>query len=166
MKRCKTCGQVKPLDEFYRAATAKDGQRSECKVCDLAGKAARYRAAPSAAIARTKKWQAANRERHLETQRKRRQQPAQKRKEREGHLLRKFGITLDDYERLLKEQRGGCGICGCPPPERGSFHVDHDHSTRAVRGLLCFRCNAGLGQFDESVEKLLAAVAYLEGVRG
>ncbi len=49
-----------------------------------------------------------------------------------------------------------------PPPEVGSLHVDHDHETGAVRGLLCVRCNNGLGRLDESVETLLAAIAYLD----
>jgi hypothetical protein len=166
VKRCSKCRLVKPLDDFYVMRAARDGHRPNCKVCESAARRAKYRENPKREVERVLAWQRANKERHLAAQRRRRQKPERKRKEREGHLLRKFGNTLDEYDRLLKEQGGGCGICGAPHPETGSFHVDHDHETGRVRGLLCFRCNAGLGQFDESVEKLLSAIAYLEGVRG
>ena len=60
-------------------------------------------------------------------------------------------------------QGGVCAICGAVPPEDGSFHVDHDHETGRVRGLLCVRCNIGLGQLGDDVEVLSGAIGY--GVR-
>ncbi|MBM3661163.1 MAG: hypothetical protein FJW95_16895 [Actinobacteria bacterium] len=63
---------------------------------------------------------------------------------------------------MLEAQGGGCAICGRPEPEGGSLHVDHDHETGAVRGLLCFRCNGALGNLDENVERLADAIAYLD----
>ena len=68
---------------------------------------------------------------------------------------------LDDYEAMLLDQDGGCAICGAPPPDGQSLHIDHDHATGAVRGLLCFTGNAGLGKFGETIDLLSAAVAYL-----
>jgi len=85
-----------------------------------------------------------------------------KRKEREGHLRRKYGITIGDYDAMLAAQRGGCAICGAPEPATGSLHVDHDHATGAVRGLLCVRCNNALGQFNESDALFQAAADYLD----
>lgn len=60
--------------------------------------------------------------------------------------MRKFGITIEQYEEMLVRQDGGCAICG-RPPGRISLHVDHDHETNRVGGLLCFRCNNSLGDF-------------------
>lgn len=60
---------------------------------------------------------------------------------RKGKSTRELlGVTDEQYERLLAAQGGGCAICGNPPKTR-RLHVDHDHKTGAVRGLLCYRCN-------------------------
>lgn len=64
-----------------------------------------------------------------------------KREGRRQHIWRCFSITLDEYDRILEEQDGGCGICGRPPKAQKSLAVDHDHVTGFVRGLLCFFCN-------------------------
>lgn len=54
-----------------------------------------------------------------------------------------LGVSDEDYARMLAAQGGGCAICGAPPKTR-RLHVDHDHRTGAVRGLLCYRCNRAL----------------------
>jgi hypothetical protein len=54
-----------------------------------------------------------------------------------------LGVTDAEYDRLLAAQGGGCAICGNPPKTR-RLHVDHDHKTGRVRGLLCHRCNRAL----------------------
>src|SRR5688500_1693169 len=132
-KVCKVCGELKPLSDYYRTPGMKDGHRSDCKVCNLAAKAARYRENPEPAIERAKRWQAANRERHLANQRQRRERPDVKAREREGHLRRTFGISQEQYERLLDEQGGGCAVCGRAPKPGKSLHVDHDHTSGSVR---------------------------------
>lgn len=81
---------------------------------------------------------------------------------RSEHLRRKFGLTLDEYENLLRRQGGRCAVCG-RRPGKASLHVDHDHKTGDIRGLLCFRCNGGLGQFKEQPARLLRAADYLTG---
>ena len=62
---------------------------------------------------------------------------------RKPQRARQLGVTDDDYARLLEAQGGGCAICGATPKTR-RLHVDHDHATGRVRGLLCHRCNRAL----------------------
>ena len=71
-----------------------------------------------------------------------------------------LGVTDDEYEGMLAEQGGVCAICGSPPKSR-RLHVDHDHRTGAVRGLLCFRCNRALAGYV-TVEWMLKAIRYLQ----
>jgi hypothetical protein len=77
-------------------------------------------------------------------------------------LKRKYGITSADYEALLSAQGGVCAICGLPPKQNKRLHVDHDHSTAQVRGLLCHNCNLILGLAHDSEAVLLRATLYLE----
>jgi hypothetical protein len=161
-KTCRVCGEPKPHEDFYRAADMKDGRRSECKACNLAAQAARYRRDPEPKKQRVRQWQQENRDRHLETQRKRRQRPENKRKERAGHLRRKYGMTVEDYDALLASQGGVCAICRRPPRDDISLHVDHDHTSGTRRGLLCFRCNNSLGDLEDDPDLLRRAAAYLD----
>lgn len=85
-----------------------------------------------------------------------------------GRLRLEFGITLQQYEEMLERQGGGCAICGTKQTnvkEAGkaehSMYVDHNHATGEVRGLLCSRCNFGIGQFRDDPELLLRAAEYL-----
>ncbi|MFP3967298.1 endonuclease VII domain-containing protein [Actinomadura fulvescens] len=73
-------------------------------------------------------------------------------------LKRRYGITVEDVERMAAEQGGVCIICLRSDPK----HVDHGHKTGKVRGLLCFSCNGALGQFGDDVERLRAAAKYLD----
>lgn len=76
------------------------------------------------------------------------------------HQLRSvYGITLEDYEKLVEEHQGLCAICG-DLKGLGLF-IDHDHDTGKVRGLLCNRCNAGIGFLGDSLQIAQRAVAYL-----
>jgi len=66
-----------------------------------------------------------------------------------------YHITEDDYNRMFKEQKGVCVICGNSPYIHGKnkiskvLHIDHDHSTGKIRGLLCSRCNGSLGWYEK-----------------
>ncbi len=77
---------------------------------------------------------------------------------RSYHLRRRYGITAADADAMLEAQGGLCAICRSAP----AAHVDHDHVTGAVRALLCFGCNGGLGQFGDDPERLRAAADYVE----
>ena len=161
MKQCKKCGASKPLDDFYRAAGTRDGHRGDCKACSSEDKRRRYLANTQAAIDRVRRWQQANPERVNATQRALRAKPEAKLRERAGHLMRKYGMTIEQYDAMLEAQGGGCFICGRPPREDISLHVDHDHSTGKVRGILCFCCNNALADFQEDPELLKKAATYV-----
>jgi CO/xanthine dehydrogenase Mo-binding subunit len=81
---------------------------------------------------------------------------------RANHLLRKFGMTLQQYDSMLAEQDGKCFVCHVSSPGRkGSFHVDHDHGTGKVRSLLCLRCNSTLGNAGDDPALLEKLAKYL-----
>ena len=77
-------------------------------------------------------------------------------------IYRYHGITKEAYNVLLNSQGGVCAICQKKCKHRGMLCVDHDHKTNKIRGLLCVKCNAGLGQFDDSRTLLFSAINYLE----
>lgn len=116
--------------------------------------------------ARALKYYYANRKKVRATQAAYRSTPEAQRAAREYQLQKKFGIGLEEYDRLLAAQGGCCAICGTNKPgrrDRDVFMVDHDHETNEVRGLLCHGCNAGLGNFHDNIAALLKAVEYLRG---
>ena len=140
-----------------------DGHRSDCIPCNLAAKKARTALDPQANRDRVRRWQLENPER---TRRNNSivSPESERRKiwDRKSHLKRKYGITIADYERMFDEQGGVCAICGEARPEERTLHVDHDHETGVIRGLLCFRCNNALGDFREEYELFQRAADYLD----
>lgn len=114
------------------------------------------------AAARQRAYYAANREKVLAKSKQRTiDQPGYT---RERKLRVSFGLTVEEYEKMLANQGGVCAICsGVQRPPGKRLAVDHDHSTGRVRGLLCFECNVGLGKFLDDPSRLRVALAYLEG---
>lgn len=91
------------------------------------------------------------REKHLETS-------------RNSALKNRYGITLDDYNNMLFDQKGLCAICGTKSGEgRQRLVVDHCHKTGAVRKLLCQPCNTIVGMCFEDKNILLSAAKYIGG---
>ncbi|KKL76070.1 hypothetical protein LCGC14_2048590 [marine sediment metagenome] len=76
--------------------------------------------------------------------------------------LRKYGLTLETFESLLASQDNVCAICKTDEWGKKGPAVDHDHVTGAVRGILCGRCNSGLGHFRDNTDFLTGAIKYLE----
>ncbi len=77
-------------------------------------------------------------------------------------MIRKYGITLADFDALLASQGGACAICkGQPNGPGGRFHVDHCHESNKVRGLLCGRCNTAIGLLGDDPERIEKAAVYL-----
>ena len=77
-------------------------------------------------------------------------------------LKAKYRITMVDYQSLMGEQFGVCAICGEKEANTEYLAVDHDHITGEVRGLLCKRCNKGLGFFLDKPDLLVKAIVYLK----
>lgn len=76
---------------------------------------------------------------------------------REYHLRRRYKIGQAEFDAMLAAQGGKCAICEAPNPE----HVDHDHLSKEVRGILCFNCNTGLGHFKDNIANMHKSITYL-----
>jgi hypothetical protein len=159
VKRCKKCGAVKALAEFYGNRSGRDGHRPECKACTNAIRLRRYRLNPEREIARVRAWQQANPQRVKAWAARNRDKRLKKL--REIHLRKKFSLTIEEYAAILEAQEGVCALCRCPPTPGISLHVDHDHATSEIRGLLCVRCNNALGLFREDPDLLKRAARYV-----
>lgn len=104
-----------------------------------------------------------------EYQRDYRSRNPEKRREyqRKTNLRRLYGVSTDDYERMFEKQGGVCRICRQPEQRsradgsRKHLHLDHDHVTGRVRGLLCTRCNTVLGMANDDCSVLASAIDYL-----
>ena len=126
-KRCPTCKELKPLDEFPRNRSTKDGRAAYCKPCH--------------------------------NQRMREIAERLYGGNASFNRMRRYGISSSDVEEMVRRQGGVCAICGAEAPR----HVDHDHKTGQIRGILCFSCNRGLGKVEDDVEVLRGALRYLGG---
>lgn len=131
LKYCPGCDSVLPVDNFYEDAHRYDRRAAICRECS----------------------------------RKRGREYYPRSNWRGKYLLRVYGITETEYDSLFTAQNGVCKICGNPQQPRkrscGLLAVDHDHTTGAIRGLLCDKCNRGLGHFDDSPDLLARAIEYV-----
>lgn len=137
-KICCGCLRDKPLVEFHKHPKGKYGKNTRCKECVLTRKRSLYRANPE-------KFRLARRE-VAEYQ-------------RNLHLVRKYGITIDDYDAILANQGNGCALCA---RQDVRLVVDHDHTTGQVRGILCYARNMAMGMAGDSADRLRVMVRYLE----
>ncbi len=96
----------------------------------------------------------------------------QRLQQKKNNLFQRFGIRLPEYLELLQKQNGVCAICFQPEIFREgnsrqlkALTVDHDHKTGQIRGLLCHRCNLGLGHFRDDIDFMANAVQYVRSHR-
>lgn len=83
-------------------------------------------------------------------------------KAKDYNLNRYYGISLDQFNQMLKAQNGRCAICGTAAPGgKGTWKVDHCHNSNKVRALLCNSCNVGIGHLKHSISTLEKAILYL-----
>ena len=77
-------------------------------------------------------------------------------------ILRLYGVTENEYKKLIELQGSVCAICGLPPSSKKRLHIDHRHTDGVVRGLLCNNCNIILGHAKDSIVTLESAISYLK----
>lgn len=77
-------------------------------------------------------------------------------------LKRRYGVDAVQVEWMILQQGGKCAICR----KRPAKHVDHDHESNRVRGILCFNCNRGLGYFKDDIIRMCQAADYVESHGG
>lgn len=146
MRKCTKCSEEKDLTEFYLDRRSADGRQARCRKCYQIYNRARYQKDPVA----NSRWQ-------------RRYRIDRPERVFDQKLRRVYGITLKDFEALLAKQNHRCAICSATEPGgQGGWHVDHDHKSHAIRGLLCHTCNTGLGLLGDNLESLKRAEKYLE----
>lgn len=90
-------------------------------------------------------------------------EPAWTEGHRNSYMKRRYGITVEDYDKMLAEQNGVCAIC--EKKDKRRLAVDHCHKTGTVRGLLCSSCNISVGRFDDNPDTLKRAIEYLQRER-
>jgi 5-methylcytosine-specific restriction endonuclease McrA len=124
MKWCAACQTAKPVADFPRNRSSRDGLATYCKPChNQKGKDAYERLYGST---------------------------------REYHLRRRYGIGQAEVDAMIEAQGGTCAVCPGKPE-----HVDHDHKTGKVRGMLCFLCNQALGNARDDIDVLYGLIDYL-----
>ena len=136
LKRCGSCYEVLPLDQYGNESGTRDGRTNNCIPCI-----------------------------HAYVERRKQEGKNLDPRWHDRHLRNTYGITADEYDRMLAAQGGVCAICGetaITTTFHKRLHVDHDHTTGVVRGILCQHCNRALGMMRENPGLLRAAADYLE----
>lgn len=132
MKTCSKCNEIKELTQFYKNKSKLDGLNYQCKKCQKENK-------QTIAYKRVSK-----------------------KYNQRYNMKYKYGITIDEYNQLLKEQNECCAICNKHKNEfKRALYVDHDHRSGVVRGLLCNNCNLMIGHSKDNNYTLSNAIIYL-----
>ena len=161
-KICRICNIKKLISEFFKFKSNKDGLFHDCKIC---------------CRNRNRK----NHNKRIKTDIKYKEKMLLKSKNdyykhRKSRIKRvktydlkcKYGLTPKDYLSLFNKQKGRCLICNKTNTRKHKsgknfdLHVDHNHKTGQIRGLLCGKCNLGVGLFNENINNIKKVVAYLE----
>jgi hypothetical protein len=161
VKKCPKCGETKAFSEFSRHRSAKDGLQSRCKKCNAAWLRQHRAENPEYWLEWNRRYKAKN---HAKLRTKANARYAadpvgQARKHLGWKLKRKYGITLEEYDRLMAMP---CGICGITATDGARIVLDHCHDTGKVRGPLCQACNTGIGKLGDDPAQLRVAAEYLE----
>lgn len=144
-KTCNRCKETKTLSDFYKSTKMVSGLSVYCKACTGDGHRAWVAKNKPEVAAKMRKYRADHPDYFKHYDRK-----------------RLYNIDAETFTAMLDQQEHRCAICRADAPSKaGTFHVDHDHTTGKIRGLLCHNCNVGLGNFRSSKVFLTAAIEYL-----
>jgi hypothetical protein len=143
---CPRCGELKPESAYSWKIQALGQRQVYCRPCFRVN-------------------QRESRRRHAHKYNARRRAQYTPEQGRRDNLRRFYGITPEQFDALQEAQGGGCAVCGETRVWRGRrrLHVDHDHETGRIRGLLCHACNVCLGALEEDIERIRGLARYLEG---
>ncbi len=138
MKQCIKCKKIKPTEGFYPNRSVKSGLQSWCKECHKL---------------RTREWRKLKFKKLGITQ-------------TDFNRQKRFGVTPSQYKAMIITQNNVCAICGLEETAQQNgktrpLSVDHCHESKNVRGLLCGKCNTGLGSFRDNLDLLASAASYL-----
>jgi len=138
-KKCPTCNTVKSIEAFQKNRCAPDGLQWHCKLCRKVIDSRPEKRAQDRARYHT------NKDQWLDL-----------------HLKNMYGISLFEYKQVETRQNGVCAICQKICASGRKLAVDHCHATGRFRGLLCGKCNQGIGLLQESSELMKRAINYLK----
>lgn len=140
-KICSKCKLDRDISCFYKSKSQKGGYQAYCRKCNLENLNKRYKTGDPEYRAM---------------------------KSREYLLRNKYGLTQEDFLKMLKKQKGACAICGeqqkikyLKKGSTGRLVVDHCHKTGKVRELLCAECNFGISKFKDKMSLLMKASMYI-----
>lgn len=148
-KWCPKCENEKHIEDFYKNKSFKDGHQSYCKECFKL-----YIKEPHRKIkenlGRMKSRRNPKRDEYL----------------KRWQLNKKYGITPEELEGMKESQDYKCAICEKEDKDcHNGLHIDHNHSTNKIRGLLCRDCNVAIGFLNEDTKLLLKAIEYINSYK-
>lgn len=162
-KQCRKCKLIKSKIDFCKDKTRKDGLNCICKECmNNISKNWRLKN-PDYHKTYGKQHYSNNKNYYKEKHNAYNKTDSGKKSMRKTHLRIKFNITPEDYDKMLINQKNKCKICGSENiiARKELLAVDHDHKSGKIRGLLCNKCNRGLGCFNDNINLFKKAIKYL-----
>lgn len=173
-KYCPSCKEIKDIIAFNKHAKRADGLQSVCKQCHKSLMNKWYLTKPNEIVEKTNEYRRNNLQKYKEyTSNWRADHVEEAQLSSLKSKCAMYGITTEEYDRILNAQNGRCKACGIPPTTR-ALSIDHDHSCcpgkkscgKCIRGLLCTSCNWALGQVQDDVVRSILLAEYLEDYNG
>lgn len=147
-KLCPKCKEILPKNAFNKSSR-RDGLQTYCRSCHNKMQREKYNSDPSEKVKRQ--------------MRERKRNSINPLAKKDAELKRLYGININTYLEMLKDQGDVCKICKQECKTKYSLSVDHDHKSGKVRGLLCNRCNRAIGMFEDNSNLLRLAAQYIDG---